>query len=144
MLHGKIVVVKKTELAGCAILDDYGRILLLHRSTDELSHWELPGGKIEEDEIAEQAANREIGEELGVSVRLIGSLGVGEFAEGDHEYKYTWFQSAIVSGEPQICEPEKFDDFEYFELEDLLSLALSPNMQVFLEKIFSGEVSFIV
>ena len=117
---------------------------MLHRSTDELSQWELPGGKIEEGEVAEQAATREVSEELGLEVRLIGSLGVGEFVDGDHEYKYTWFQSTITSGDPKISEPEMFDDLEFFEIEELLSLALSANMRVFLEKIFSGEVSFIV
>lgn len=133
---------KKVELAGCAILDDYGRILLLHRSTEELSQWELPGGKIEEGEIAEQAAVREVDEELGVRVRLIGALGVGEFTHDEQDYVYTWFQAVITAGEPKICEPDKFDDYEFFEIEELLSLALSANMQVFLEKIFSGEVSF--
>lgn len=144
LVHGKIVFVKKTELAGCAILDDYGRILLLHRSTEETSQWELPGGKLETEEVAEQAAVREVAEELGVKVRLVASLGIGEFANDDAEYKYTWFQAVVESGDPKICEPETFDDLEFFEVEELLSLALSPNMQVFLEKIFSGEVSFIV
>jgi 8-oxo-dGTP diphosphatase len=136
--------VKKIELAGCVILDDYGRILLMHRSTEDLSQWELPGGKVDSDETAEAAAVREIKEELGVDVRLTKSLGNGEFQTEEKEYRYTWFQAVITAGEADLQEPETFDDLEYFEIEDLLSLALSQNMQVLLEKLFSGEVSFIV
>ncbi len=130
------------QLAGCAILDNYGRILLLHRSLDDVSWWELPGGKIEQGEIAEAAALREIHEELGVSVQLVKTLGSAAFEMHDQPYNYTWFQAEITDGEPSVKELDKFDDLEYFEVEDLLSLSLSPNMQIFFEKIFSGEVSF--
>src|SRR4051812_29822466 len=110
----------KIQLAGCVIVDDYGRILLLHRSTDDYSHWELPGGKIEKDELPEHAAIREIQEELGVEVHLTKALGNGEFADNEREFVYEWFQAEIASGEPRICEPETFDDLDYFELEDML------------------------
>jgi 8-oxo-dGTP diphosphatase len=136
--------VEKIELAGCVILDDYNRILLMHRNTEQQSQWELPGGKVEQGETAEAAAVREIKEELGVEVGLVKSLGHGEFETGEKKYRYTWFQAVVVSGQPELQEMETFDDLEYFDIEDLLSLALSQNMQVLLEKLFSGEVSFIV
>lgn len=139
--RGKMANMKKVELAGCVILDDYNRMLLLHRSTEELTHWELPGGKLEENETAETAALREIKEELGVDVRLVKSLGAGGFEIKDNEYHYTWFQAVIESGIPDLREPDMFDDLEYFDVEDLPSLALSQNMQVLFNKIFSGEVS---
>lgn len=132
------------ELAGCVILDDYGRILLLHRAMDENSWWELPGGKIEKGESAQDAATREVHEEVGVSVKIIKALGIGAFELEEKSFNYTWFQAETVLGEPAILEPETFDDLDYFEVEDLLSLSLSPNMQVLLEKVFVGEVSFIV
>lgn len=131
----------KTQLAGCVLLDDYGRMLLLHRSTEKSSQWELPGGKIEENELPEQAAVRELQEELGVEVRLTRALGVGEFEDGEREFAYTWFQAQIMGGEPQILEPETFDDFDYFDMEDLMGLALSANMTVLLAKIIDGSVA---
>lgn len=132
---------KPTELAGCVILNDYGQILLIHRSSGEYAHWELPGGKIEADEIAEVTAIRELKEELGVRVRLIGSLGSETFEQDERFYVYHWFQAVIESGELAIGEPDKFDDFDYFELEDMPSLALSTNMLILYPKIDSGEVS---
>jgi len=131
----------KIFLAGCVILDDYGRILLLHRNTPQLTQWELPGGKIEDDETAEQAAIREIAEELGVEVRLTHSLGTAEFEEGDHEFHFTWFQAIVTAADPELRETKLFDDLEYFEVEDLMSLALSSNMVVLLDKILSGDIA---
>ena len=129
------------ELAGCVILDDYGRILLIHRSDVDQPHWELPGGKIEEDETAEEAAVRELKEELDVDVRLVGSLGSELLEQGNKVYKYNWFQAVIAQGIVKIMEAYEYDDADYFELEDMPSLALSTNMLVLYPKIYSGEIS---
>ena len=134
----------KIQLAACVIVDDYGRILLLHRNTPTLSQWEMPGGKVEPGETAAQAAVREIAEELGVVVRLTKALGVGMFEEGENEYEYAWFQAVVTEADPRLNETDKFDDLDYFEVEDLMSLALSINMQLLLEKLLAGEVALEV
>ncbi len=54
--------------AGTLYVSPAGRVLLLKRSDTEgnfKGHWALPGGKAEEGESPEQAADREAGEELG-------------------------------------------------------------------------------
>ncbi len=131
----------KVLLAGCVLLDDYGRLLLLHRSSDEQSHWELPGGKIEDGEAAEQAAVREVREELGVEAEVVKFLGDCSFEIDGREYQFSWFLGKITTDEPRICEPEMFDDLEYFEVADLMSLALSPNMHELFAKIINREIS---
>ncbi|HSW37499.1 MAG TPA: NUDIX hydrolase [Candidatus Saccharimonadales bacterium] len=131
---------KKIKLAGCVIADDYGRILLVHRNTDQFHHWELPGGKVEKDETAEAAAVREIYEELGVQARLVRTLGSDDCVDENGDFHFLWFQAVIVSGTPKLQETDKFDDFDYFDLEDLMSLALSANMQVLYPKLASGEI----
>lgn len=132
---------KPIELAGCIILDHYGRMLLLHRNDGDHSQWEMPGGKLEDYETAEEAAVRELQEELGVGVRLTGSLGSETFERNENNYKYNWFQAVIASGTPHVVETDIFDDFDYFELEDMPSLALSENMLILYPKIYSGEIS---
>lgn len=122
------------------IVDGYDRILLLHRNTGQFQHWELPGGKVERGETAEAAAVRELQEELGIHVRLVKALGSEEFEDAHGQFRYYWFQAAITSGEPEVLEPGKFDDVDYFDLEDLLSLSLSANMQILLPKLASGEI----
>ena len=132
---------KPIQLAGCVIVDADERLLLLHRYSRDIGQWELPGGKLEEDETAEAAAVHEVREELGVEVRLVQALGDAAFEQDDQEYHYTWFHAEIVRGEPEVQETDTFDDLDYFDLDDLMSLSLSPNMQILLQKFWSGEVA---
>jgi 8-oxo-dGTP diphosphatase len=125
---------KPVQLAGCVIVDEFERMLLLHRSTGTRSHWEMPGGKLMVDETAEAAAVREIQEELGVSVRLVGALGSCDFEEDGTNYQYHWFHAVLIDGEPTIMEPETFDEIDYFDLDDMMGSALSSNMKILLEK----------
>ena len=130
----------KIELAGCVITDDYNRILLLHRNNGTDSQWELPGGKVEDEEAPEHTATREIYEELGVEVKLTKSLGKGEFETNTKEYEYNWFLAVIEQGQPTIMETETFDELDYFDVEDIMSLSLSANMVVLLDRILQGLV----
>ena len=68
------------ELAGNLIVQD-GKILLLYREDEE--HWEVPGGKVEEDESPTSAAVREAQEEIGVEVELKKPFFSGEFQHDD-------------------------------------------------------------
>ncbi|MEV8214727.1 (deoxy)nucleoside triphosphate pyrophosphohydrolase [Leifsonia sp. NPDC077715] len=55
--------------------DDGGRVLACRRAPgkDAAGRWEFPGGKVEAGEAPEAALAREIGEELGVGIR-VGAL----------------------------------------------------------------------
>lgn len=129
------------QLASCVILDAYGRILLVHRSTDELSHWELPGSIIEENESAVEATMRGIDEALGVVVRIVRPLAIEAYEVDEQEYHSAWFLAQITDVDPELRGTKTFDDLDYFEIEDLASLALSADMQLLFEKIMSGEVA---
>jgi 8-oxo-dGTP diphosphatase len=117
------------RLAGCVILDEQGRIGLLHRNTEAVTQWELPGGKVEVGESDETAALRELQEELGINVRIERKLGSTDFTFRDVEYVYVWFLAEISNGTPRVMEPQTFDDYSYFAIKQLSSLELSANMQ---------------
>ena len=131
------------KLAGCVIKDERERILLLHRNTPELVQWEIPGGKIEDGEEASSAAAREIKEELGVEVEAERHLGEKEFTQSGRDWLYVWYLARITLGTPTIMEPEKFDDFRYFSINelDLLYNSLSPNTRNFHGMFSAGEIT---
>jgi len=105
-------------LANCIILDDDGRLLLLHRATAELTQWELPGGKIEPGESPSDAAVRELTEELGITVEILAELGHAEFIDRGRRRRYHWLLAVITAGQPRPLEAA-FDAVRYFELEQL-------------------------
>ncbi|MFH1253500.1 MAG: NUDIX hydrolase [Candidatus Uhrbacteria bacterium] len=126
------------SLAGCAIIED-NKILLLRRI--KTGWYELPGGKIEVGETAEETAMREIKEELLADIKIISQLGQKDFSENDFTMSYTWFQADLLSGQrPAIGEPEKYDDLKYIELAKLREYKLSPNMENFVAELALGNI----
>lgn len=124
---------KTTHVAGCIILDEENRLLLIHRRTLALTQWEIPGGKLEGNESVRAAAEREVEEELGLNVELDRELGHAEFSEGEDHYVYTWFLAHIVGGEPDVKESDKHDEHRYFSWSELRSRHdLSASTQNFL------------
>ncbi len=77
-----------------------GAIMLVKHTY--MAGWHLPGGGVENGEIAVEAAERELEEEAGLSARgqlaLAGIFANHKFFRGDHVILYT------VSG-AEICEP---------------------------------------
>jgi len=119
--------VNLTELAGNLIIQE-GKILLLYRKDEE--HWEVPGGKVKDDESPTQAAVRETKEEIGVEVELEKPFYTGEFQHNDEMYLWNGYV-ASMNGDPKIQE-EKFERMEWFAGSDLDELKLAPNLEMIL------------
>ena len=113
-----------TEIAGTLILDDRG-LLLLYR--DDKEWWEVPGGKVKEDESPTKAAVREAKEEIGVEVSLEKPFFSGEF-ENDGELFLWHGYIGETEDKPEVME-EKFSELKYFSAEDLDEEELAPNLR---------------
>ena len=124
----------KTPEAGCgaAILNADGALLLIERLTaPEAGHWGLPGGKVDFGEPVKAAVVREIAEELGVTIALTRLACLTEMIGlDDHRH---WvspvYEAEIVSGTPQILEPDKHGGWGWFALNDLPSPLTAPTRQ---------------
>lgn len=105
------------KLSGSLIICD-GELLLLYREDE--CHWEVPGGKVEEDESPTSAVVREAREEIGVDVELEKPFYTGEFQkDGDLFVWYSYIAS--TDDTPKIME-SRFSDLKWFSSSDLSEL----------------------
>jgi len=101
---------------------DGERVLLLRRNkAPEAGRWGIQGGAIGFGETAEEAARRELAEELGVECEVVRLLGVTDHIlpeEGVH-WVSPVFLARIRSGTPRNAEPEKHSGICWFDPEEL-------------------------
>ncbi|MEU5832433.1 methyltransferase, FxLD system [Streptomyces diacarni] len=103
------------------VTDDCGRVLL-GRSTRGM--WELPGGRIESGESAQQTSVRELAEETGLSARLDDAhlLTVLHDERADVRRLSAVVRVTAWTGTPQVCEPHRFTRWEWHPPHTLASL----------------------
>ncbi len=94
--------------ASIAVFREDGRVLLATRTAPPAADlWSLPGGKVEAGETLEEAALRELGEEVAVEARLIGFNRHVEIIHRDgegrvsHHFVVASFVGAWTGGEPR-------------------------------------------
>lgn len=81
---------------------------------DVAGRWELPGGKVEDDEAPEAALAREIGEELGLLVEVRDWLEGAAPIDATHELRAALCR--ITAGEPT---PREHDEVRWLTAEEL-------------------------
>jgi 8-oxo-dGTP diphosphatase len=106
----------------CAIIiNPFDQVLVTQRSPlmPLPLKWEFPGGKIEENETAEECLIREIKEELHIEIEITGSL-----SPNDHQYP-----DKLIRLIPFICQQtggelilKEHADYKWLDVKDLLDL----------------------
>lgn len=79
MVANAVLPARKPRRARVFVVAPDGYVALIERRRGNLHYWAVPGGGIEPGESAEQAARREVCEELGLNVTLgrrIGHIGL--------------------------------------------------------------------
>lgn len=92
-------------VAGVAIVR-HGRVLAARRTqpTEYAGRWEFPGGKVDPGESTEEAAVREIREELGCEVEIVRRLpGEQPLSLG---FVLRVYEATVLSGEPMPQAPD--------------------------------------
>lgn len=68
-----------------AVRDDGGRLLLIHRTDNDL--WSIPGGAIDPGETVREAGVRETKEETGYDIEITGLVGI--YTDTRHRIAYS-------------------------------------------------------
>lgn len=94
------------ECGVAVILGGDGRILISRRKDDDSfgGYWEFPGGGREEGETLEACAEREVLEELGVTITAERLLRVIENPYPDRPLRLVYFLCRYISGEPRAID----------------------------------------
>jgi 8-oxo-dGTP pyrophosphatase MutT (NUDIX family) len=82
-----------------AVVMIIGRCLVLRRA--DRDEWVFPKGHLEEGERPEDAAIREVREETGLEIEILGSLGTTRYEFGprrQHHKRVDWFLGRPVGG----------------------------------------------
>jgi 8-oxo-dGTP pyrophosphatase MutT (NUDIX family) len=106
-----------------AVIDAGDRVLLVRHTYGDRRRWELPGGWVRPGEPADEAALREVAEELGIAVRL----GTGGVLSGRWTFKreeLSWFTAAWPGGRGRY-DPVEIAEVAWFGL-DALPARLAP------------------
>jgi 8-oxo-dGTP diphosphatase len=107
----------------CAIIEQDGLVLCALRS-EHMSlpgKWEFPGGKLEANELPEEALIREINEELNIEIKIIEALPIAEHAYiPEKTIQLIPFRCVIVSDETPT--PTEHSELRWMKKDDLLQL----------------------
>jgi 8-oxo-dGTP diphosphatase len=114
---------QKTPRVGIAALVwRDGKLILMQRwGSHGEGTWSVPGGHLEFGESWEEAAEREVMEEAGVSIKNVKLLAVTNdiFEQENKHYITIWMEADWKSGEAKNMEPEKCKALEWGSIQDL-------------------------
>ena len=108
------------QIVANAIVERDGTVLLVRLNYGPRDgRWALPGGLVENDETAEQAAVRETAEETGFVVRLDGLLAT--WMRPGFPILVVIYRARIVSGSLVVA-PDEASEARFFDRRDLPAL----------------------
>ena len=121
------VIYYDPKVAATVVVEQDEKVLMVRRLTQPgLGLWSLPGGYVDRGEVVEHAAAREVLEETGLHVDIIGLVGL--FSEEGHPVVVAAFDGRKTGGEP-IAGPE-VSELGFFALGELPPLAFPRDVEI--------------
>lgn len=105
---------------GVMILKDNKVLLAKRKGSHGAGEYSFPGGHLEYMESFEDCARRETTEECGINIKNIKFLYVTNVKKyAPKHYVHIGVVAEWASGEPRVIEPEKAEQWSWYELEKL-------------------------
>jgi len=124
---------------GIVILRD-GKILLGERIAGHgAGNFQIPGGHLEFGESLEDGAKREAKEETGLDVEIKKIISVSNDIAYDKHYVTIGFLAESFTGKPQNAEPEKSQNWQWYETNNLPSPIFHHSKRV-IENWLNGQI----
>ena len=126
--------------AGIIFLNSNNEVLLLLRDNNQSipypSMWDIPGGKVEKNEIPEETVKREMKEEMEISD--LGEIKLFNIFTSENLTDYIfWKRFDIIPEDIKLQEGQKI---KYFNREQIRDMKLAFNYNEVLEKFFDQIV----
>jgi ADP-ribose pyrophosphatase YjhB (NUDIX family) len=130
--------------ASAVVVDDGGRILLHRRQDNDM--WALPGGKMELGESLAGCAVREVKEETGLDVEVVGLVGtytdpkhVFEYDDGEVRQEFSICLLARVVGGDLAVSDESFE-LAFHDPEQIANLPMVDSIRLRITDYLSGDM----
>ena len=102
----------------CYLIKDNKVVAIKYnKGNKKAGYYDIPGGKIEENELPKQTVIREMKEETGIDVKSLQHKGVMKIEYPDRIFLFEIFFSNEYSGEPKIVEE---NTSQWIDIDDLL------------------------
>ncbi|MGC8533763.1 MAG: NUDIX hydrolase [Candidatus Parvarchaeum sp.] len=114
-----------------AVIAINGKVLILRRTKEDFMGgiYELPSGKVEQEETLEQALYREIKEETGLNIKEILSYIKSFDYESASGKKTRQFNFLVVTKEGDIKISEEHDDYKLIGKNEVNSYNITDNVK---------------
>jgi 8-oxo-dGTP diphosphatase len=119
------------------VRDESGRCLLLKRSMSSKGNpgkWDFPGGKIDPGEAFNDALIREVAEETGLAVSILGVAGTAESELSTSKVVYLILEGRLESGQVRLS--NEHDDSLWVDPQELPTVDLADQFRPF-AKVYS-------
>ena len=112
--------------AGALVIHDHRVLLVRNIRGVTKGRYLLPAGRVNPDELPDQAAARETFEETGLRVEIEGLMGVRLWVMDDGEHNYFFmFRAKLLSPISDLRpNPNEIDDARFFSREEMQALTV--------------------
>ncbi len=113
---------KIVSIVGAFVFNDYGELLLLQRHSADLGggQWGAPGGRIDENESAIDAMQREFFEETGINDVKLNPLGSHRIRMPHGTVHMTSYHAILPKKTDITLDPDEHHAYAWFSLAGLL------------------------